>query len=620
MTPAPGGMGVRSAGGRRAGSQRRRAARCGESLAVVEDERVLGRFTVGERIGGGGHGTVHRAWDERLCRWVAVKAVEGEAAERVMREAHAAARLNHPGIVTLYELGSQNGCAYLVSELVEGSNLRELAARGELSDRELAELGAELCAALAHAHGAGVIHRDLKPDNVLVRTARGRSVKGRAAQRALLADFGIATLEDGPTLTATGQVVGTLAYMSPEQAAGPGAGAPSDVYSLGLSLYELWAGFNPIVKISPAATARAIGEPVESLAEARPELPPALCVAIDACLDPDPDERPQLSDLREALIDVCGALHPDRPVPAPAEALGVATLPPGIPARPFAVLLAAGAVALLGSLAGLPGLAIVVAALLAPAALLLNRPRDWFLPALAPLLGLIGAAPGFLAVAARHDRAETRAALAGLAWLWTGIAGGLLGRGLGVPVDLTGSTAGWASSGPTSIDQLLAAMLTPTALAVALTWIGGAVLLGVLLDVASPAGAAVGGLIWAGAIASLLGAAGSGAAPTALLAPALIIGVLWAIWDRADRPDLRPYLPSRPQRPADSGRAGPRREVPARRAAVRRDGSPPQPRIARAPRNPAAAPPADERIRATRTAAKHVRAALHGAGSHAGLP
>ena len=227
-----------------------------------------------------------------------------------MREAHAAARLNHPGIVTLYELGSQNGCAYLVSELVEGPNLREMAGRGELSDREVADLGAELCSALAHAHDAGVVHRDIKPDNVLVRTTRSRSVKGRASQRALLADFGIASLEDGPTLTATGQVVGTLQYMSPEQATGEGAGSPSDVYSLGLTLYELWAGFNPVARISPAATARAIGEPIESLGEARPELPPALCVAIDACLEPEPEDRPELSDLREALLDVRGALHP----------------------------------------------------------------------------------------------------------------------------------------------------------------------------------------------------------------------------------------------------------------------------------------------------------------------
>ena len=151
---------------------RRRRPPPRRNRAVVEGERVLGRFTIGENIGGGGHGTVHRAWDERLCRWVAVKSVEGEAAERVIREAHAAARLNHPGIVTLYELGSQEGSAYLVSELVEGPNLRELAAAEALSDRDVAEIGAELCAALEHAHAAGVIHRDIKPDNVLVRGPR----------------------------------------------------------------------------------------------------------------------------------------------------------------------------------------------------------------------------------------------------------------------------------------------------------------------------------------------------------------------------------------------------------------------------------------------------------------
>jgi tRNA A-37 threonylcarbamoyl transferase component Bud32 len=592
---------------------------------VVEGERVLGRFTVGEKIGGGGHGTVHRAWDERLCRWVAVKAIEGEAADRVMREAHAAARLNHPGIVTLYELGSSNasgGCAYLVSELVEGPNLRELAARGEISDREVAELGAELCAALAHAHDSGVIHRDLKPDNVLVRPARTRSVKGRPAQRALLADFGIASLEDGPALTATGQVVGTLAYMSPEQAAGEGAAAPSDVYSLGLTLYELWAGFNPVVRISPAATARAIGEPVESLAEARPELPPALCFAIDAGLAADPADRPERTDLRDALLELRGALHPDRAVPVPAESLGVATLPPGLPARPFAILLGAGVVALLGALAGLPGLAIVIAALLAPAALMLHRPRDWFLPVLAPLLGLIGAAPAFLAVAARQERAESRAALAGLAWLWTGLVGALLDRGIGVPIGSAAgeSAAGWVNSGPTAIDQLLAPMLTPTAIAVGLTWIGGAVLLGVLLDVASPAGAAVGGLIWSGAIVALLGAAGEGAAPTSLLAPALIVAVAWAIWDRADRPDLRPYLPSFAARRESPGEHPSRVAETIRRVPRARPRPHPEPRIVRRPRNPAASPLADERIRATRTATKHVRAALHGAGSQAGLP
>jgi len=582
---------------------------------VVEGERVLGRFTIGERIGGGGHGTVHRAWDERLCREVAVKAITGEGAGRVMREAHAAARLNHPGIVTLYELGGGGDCAYLVSELVDGPNLRELAAAGGLSDRDLAELGAELCTALEHAHHNGVVHRDIKPDNVLVRPVRSRSVKGRPAQRALLADFGIATLDDAPTLTATGQVVGTLAYMSPEQASGEEVGPASDVYSLGLTLHELWAGFNPVARLSPAATARAIGEPVASLTEARPELPPALCAAVDRSLDPDPGERPELGELREVLIEMRGTLHPDRAVPAPAEALGVATLPPGVPARPFAVLLAAGAVALLGTLAGLPGLALVLAALAAPAALVLNRVRDWVLPAAAPLLGLLGAAPAFLAVAARRERIAERAALAGLAWAWTAIAGAVIGRPLGVPLG-SADAAGWAGSGPTTLDALIAPMLTPTAIAIALTWIGGAILLGLLLDATSPAGAAVGGLIWAGAIVALLGAAGEGAA-TPMLAPALLVGVAWAIWDRAGRPDLRRHL-ARREPAAARRRAGPAAPTVRRQARPR----PPEPHPARArhPRNPASLPPANGRIRATRTATKHVRAALHGAGSHAGLP
>jgi len=578
---------------------------------VVEGERVLERFTIGERIGGGGHGTVHRAWDERLCRDVAVKEIVGESAGRVVREAHAAARLNHPGIVTLYELGADGDRAYLVSELVHGANLRRLAASGDLSDRELAELGLELCAALEHAHGRGVVHRDLKPDNVLVRPARSRSIKGRPAQRALLADFGIAALDDAPTLTATGQVVGTLAYMSPEQASGEGAGPPSDVYSLGLTLYELWAGFNPIARLSPAATARAIGDPVPTLAEARPELPPALCAVVDACLDPDPAERPALAELGEALTEVRGALHPDRAVPPPAEALGVATLPPGVPARPLAVLLAAGVMALLGALAGLPGLAVALAVLLAPAALVLHRVRDWLLPAAAPLLGLAGAAPAFLAVAARRERLAERAALAGLGWAWVVICGGIAGRALGVPLGAA-DAGGWAGSGPVTLDALIAPMLAPTAIAIALTWIGGAILLGLLLDVASPAAAAVGSLIWAGVIVALLAAAGDGATAP-LLAPALLAGAGWAIWDRAGRPDLLPHRPA----PVPEGRVerAPRRGTrPASRLPPAT--AAPAPR----PRNPAAMPLADGRIRATRTATRHVRAALHSAGSHAGLP
>ena len=127
-----------------------------KSEGVVVGDTALGRFRLLERIGAGGFGTVYRGWDERLERPVAVKVIEAAgASRRVLREAQAAARLNHPGIVTLYELGERNGHAFLVSELVEGTTVDELAAERRLSDRDVAEIGADLCDALAHAPPTG---------------------------------------------------------------------------------------------------------------------------------------------------------------------------------------------------------------------------------------------------------------------------------------------------------------------------------------------------------------------------------------------------------------------------------------------------------------------------------
>jgi len=257
---------------------------------------VLNRFLIERRIGSGGFGTVYEAWDGRLERPVAVKAIESTGApgsDRVLREAQAAARLNHPGIVTLYEMGEEDGNALLVTELVDGSTLAELNRDGTLSDREVGEIGADLCEALDHAHTRAVVHRDIKPQNVLV-TEEGEP-------HAKLMDFGVARLTDAAALTAPGDVVGTLAYMAPEQAEGRTAGPEVDVYALGLMLYESWSGDHPTRRSTPAATARAIGARMKPLRRLRPDLPRELCETVDACLQTRPDRRPSLEELGSTI-------------------------------------------------------------------------------------------------------------------------------------------------------------------------------------------------------------------------------------------------------------------------------------------------------------------------------
>jgi serine/threonine protein kinase len=259
---------------------------------------VLNRFLIERRIGSGGFGTVYEAWDGRLERPVAVKAIESTGAPgsgRVLREAQAAARLNHPGIVTLYEMGEEDGNALLVTELVDGSTLAQLNRDGTLSDREIGEIGADLCEALDHAHTRAVVHRDIKPQNVLV--------PEDGETHAKLMDFGVARLTDGAALTAPGDVVGTLAYMAPEQAEGKPCGPEADVYSLALTLYECWSGENPHRRASPAATARAIGARVRPLRRLRPDLPRELTETIDACLSCRPNHRPSLEELGTAIED-----------------------------------------------------------------------------------------------------------------------------------------------------------------------------------------------------------------------------------------------------------------------------------------------------------------------------
>jgi len=263
---------------------------------------VLERYRLEEQLGAGAFGVVWRARDEKLERDVAVKAIGGEHAApgRATREARAAARLAHPAIVTLYEAGSEGGTTYLVSELVRGGTLAQLLREGALSDRDVAEIGIALCAGLAHAHAQGVVHRDVKPSNVLVPDARGN---GEPAAK--LTDFGVARVVAGGAgedlLTRTGDVVGTLAYMAPEQAEGRAAEAPADLYATALVLYEALSGVNPVRAGSAVATARKLGATLPPLRRQRRDLPPVLCDAIDRALLPHPKDRGTVAQLSRAL-------------------------------------------------------------------------------------------------------------------------------------------------------------------------------------------------------------------------------------------------------------------------------------------------------------------------------
>src|SRR3954470_3335018 len=260
---------------------------------------VLDRYRLVRRLGSGGFGTVWLAHDERLGREVAVKRIARAPAgepERPRREALAAARLAHPGIVSLYESGADEAAVYLVSELVRGETLDVLEAEGALSDRDAVEIGLVLCDALAHAHARGVVHRDVKPGNVIVPEA---PEEGGAAAK--LTDFGIARVVGDDALTRTGDVLGTLAYMAPEQAEGRSVSKRSDLYSLGLVLCEGLPGVTPVRGQGRAESARRIGEPIASLRRARRDLPRELCEALDTAVAVDPARRGSMSALRSAL-------------------------------------------------------------------------------------------------------------------------------------------------------------------------------------------------------------------------------------------------------------------------------------------------------------------------------
>ena len=511
----------------------------------MEGRLILDRFRVEEELGRGGFGTVYRARDERLQRAVAVKVIaRGPGSRRVMREAQAAARLNHRSIVTLYELGEDESSIYLVSELVDGESLREMLRYGELSDRDVAVAGAEICEALAHAHERGVVHRDVKPENVAVAPwddARAGTFSGPRPAGAMLMDFGVASLAGAGDVTRTGEVVGTLAYMAPEQAEGDPAGPSADVYSLALVLYECWSGTNPVARATPAATARAIGAPVDQLSDCRPDLPHDLADAIDACLGADPELRPHALELRDSLDAARPALDSSRPVPSPE----------GTPlrraiARPLVriatlLVLAAGLAALAWG-AGEPGLALVIGALSLPLLILFDRVRDWFAPLAAPFLGLIGLAPLYPALAGLAGSPRRCAALGLIGWCWIAVAEAMLGETLLLGA-IEAPPAGWESSTSVAADSLLLPLLVPASLAGAAAWTTAAGLLGLLLGSRSVVVRAVGALAWGAGLVAIhrLLVDGNADPATAGVVAALAVILATGVWLRSRSPrDPRP--------------------------------------------------------------------------------
>jgi tRNA A-37 threonylcarbamoyl transferase component Bud32 len=472
-------------------------------------ELAMGRFRLLERLGTGGMGTVYRALDERLQREVAVKEIEGADARRVLREAKAAARLNHPAIVTLYEFGSDGRRALLVSELAKGQPLDVLSDDAAISDREVGTVGVSICAALAHAHERGIVHRDVKPQNIVVDLET-------EPPRAKLMDFGIASIAGEARLTAAGEVVGTLAYMSPEQAEGEWATEASDVYSLALTLYESWSGSNPVAASTPAATARRIGSLLPSLAESRPDLPEPLVAAIDDCLEPDARARPHLGRLSEALESSLDLLDDEQAVPGHSRA-GVAM--PSLRAAGVLTLAAFGLlVAALAGPAGRPGLALVLGLLVLPAVVFAAHPARALLPALAGPLAAASLGAAYPALAARGESALERVALGALGWLWMAAAWLALGLGPSLPFAERAPDS-WSGSASSAASGVLAPLADPTSLGAAAAFAIAAWALGPILRAGHVSLALLGALVWGAALDAALDALGLDAlSPSPLLA------------------------------------------------------------------------------------------------------
>jgi serine/threonine-protein kinase len=302
-------------------------------------ELVLGRYRPLRPLGSGGSGSVWLARDETNGLDVALKIVtrEGKAGTRAEREAEAAARLRHPRCLRAYAFDGDERNVYIAYEYVPGQTLRDRIRGDELTDAGAVEVGVQVLEGLGHAHANGIVHRDVKPTNVLV--ADGPEIEVR------LLDFGLAQFAGAETLTGAGDVPGTLAYISPERLQGEVSSFAADVWAVGVVLWEALTGYHPFWSSSPVETARRIDAGAPPLESARPDLPRALCDAVNRALAIDPARRPTALQLAQRLRDALGARsRRKRPrtlpaLPAPPLHRGAAAAAAGVFAAGAGVLL-----------------------------------------------------------------------------------------------------------------------------------------------------------------------------------------------------------------------------------------------------------------------------------------
>jgi hypothetical protein len=441
------------------------------ALAPPTRDLVLGRYRPVRPLGSGGSGSVWLARDERTGLDLALKIIprEGKAAARAEREAHAARRLRHERCVRAYDVGHDASHVYIAYEYVPGRTVREALRAGSLSDTDAIEIAAQVLDALAHAHRMGIVHRDVKPSNVLLEDTTDISIR--------LLDFGLAQFDGADTLTAAGDVPGTLAYIAPERLAGADASPESDVWSVGVMLWEALAARHPFWGLPLQEVGQAIEAGAPPLATERGTLPRRILAAVDGALARDPSARPRASEL---AADLRSALRGGRqrasdrdrsPTPAATEApgralarrlvpvaLAVVTAALGTTLLPFwppllvaAILVGAGAATWLHPRLGL---AVALAALVFPLgnvsagaavayaglatgwlALCWRDARSGLLFVAGPLLAPLGLLPLVPLVVQSATGAVRRGALAALAVLSAALVAGVSGD----PLPLTGA-------------------------------------------------------------------------------------------------------------------------------------------------------------------------------------